>query len=861
MRNQNLDRDWIFRPDPYNYYPDGSVHDSHVNLPHDYMVASQVTETAPGRQAMGYYTATVANYTKHLTIPAEWANERVTLRFDGVMMNASVDVNGSQVGIHHYGYTPFEMDLTDKLLFGEENRVTINVNPSMQPNSRWYTGAGILRSVELVHTNQIHVANDGIFFYTKEIDFADGKTFGEALCAHTMTDVKICNHTTKDRIVRAEVLLCEDGKDAILCSGSAMVLVKKQGENTAHLPLMVETPKLWSVETPNLYQVTVRLYDMGEMKGHILTNEEMLLLDTDSTISGIRTIRCDARNGLRINGRTIKLKGGCVHHDNGIIGAISLYDSECRKLDKLKSLGFNAIRMAHNPPSSALLEACDRMGMYVYNEAFDAWEMAKQPGDYNQFFTEHWQSDLKAFVERDRNHPCILFWSTGNEIIERGGLGDGFELAGKLADYVRSLDSTRLVSNALCGFWGEPADNRPETERRKLDELLRPVSKLASSERAEEDAIFEFGTEPYTNSLDVVGLNYYDGIYEKSGVLYPERTIVGTESFPMDIDLIWPLVEKLPYILGDFTWTCYDYIGEAGLGKSIFVEEGDPRIPGAPWNIGTAGSEYPWRLSNDADFDLNGIVKPQGYFRSIVWGSKRTALFTQHPKNHDKIELTGRWAWPIIDQTWTYPGFEEKLVKVVVYSQAPEVVLYLNDMEVGRAAAGKENRYTAIFQIPYAPGTLTAVSMDNGVEISRDTLETVGSPKSIRLYVDNGASKDAFSGDLAGNPTADTIADNLLHADGHQLCFVMVEILDANGRIVPDAEISLQAQVSGAASLQAFGSANPITKENYTTGTFTTYKGRAMAVLRAGYETGTASLSVSAADGSLTAAQLQVEVV
>lgn len=863
MRNMNLDCDWVFRTEQYSYYPDGKIANLHVNLPHDYMIASDVTEDAPAKQAMGYFTAGVANYTKHIIIPAEWEGERISLCFDGVMMNASVEINGSQVDHHHYGYTPFEMDITDKVIFGEENRITVNVNPSMQPNSRWYTGAGIFRSLKLVHTSKINIANDGIFFYTKSIDYADGMTFGEALRAHTVTDVRIQNRTTIDRIIRTEVFLYEDGCDTPTCNGSAMILVKAGSENTVHIPLIINAPKLWDAEHPNLYQVKARISHMAEMKAFFVTVDEISYLDEYQTPSGIRTIQCDAVNGLRVNGRTVKLKGGCIHHDNGIIGSVSLMDAECRKLLKLQSLGFNAIRSAHNPPSSVLLEACDRMGMYVFNEAFDAWEMGKQPGDYNQFFTEHWKEDIKTFVERDRNHPSILFWSTGNEIIERGGLGNGFELAPMLADYLRSLDSTRLISNALCGFWGDPEITRPEKERRKLDALLRPLSKLNGSERANEDAFFEFGTEPFTNPLDVVGLNYYDGIYEKSGMLYPERTIVGTESFPQDIDLIWPLIMRLPYVLGDFTWTCYDYIGEAGLGKSVFVEEGDPRITGAPWCIGTGGSEFPWRLANDADFDINGVIKPQGYFRNIVWGSKRTALFTQEPKYHDKIELTGRWAWPNLYRNWSYKGYEGKPVKIVVYSVASTVDLYLNDKLIGTAPAGKANRYTANFDITYEPGILMAISMEDGVEISRDTLVTAGSPTAIRLIIDNaGADIDAVGTSLIGTGTSVFLPDTkaTLTSDGHSLTFVMVEVTDKDGHVVPDAALTLNASVTGAASLEAFGSANPITAENYTRGTFTTYLGRAMAIVRAGYEIGDAVLTVIAADGSLAMANLNIKV-
>ena len=360
------------------------------------------------------------------------------------------------------------------------------------------------------------------------------------------------------------------------------------------------------------------------------------------------------------------------------------------------------------------------------------------------------------------------------------------------------------------------------------------------------DTFWEDRSEPFCSFLDVVGYNYMEDHYELAGKMFPERVILGTESFPMKIDQVWDYVERLPYVIGDCTWTCFDYIGEAGIGKSIFVEPDSPQANMDPWALMSHSSQYPWRLANDADFDINGNLTPQGLYRRIVWGSGETGLFAADPDVFGKTEVISQWGWPQLFSSWSWNGKEGSQIRVVVYSAADEVELLLDGKSLGKKAAGKPNRFTATFEVTYKPGLLEAVSYRDGTEISRTCLKTAGKPAALRLRAGNIFETSGTTDRASDNPTAVSGNDITLAADGHSLAYVSVEVVDDEGNLVPDAALPLKANVTGQGSLAGFGSANPITDENYTAGAFTTYQGRALAVIRSGYEAGEAILTVKA---------------
>ncbi len=807
MYSINLDNNWIFR----RGYVDSlgileSTPGEEVNLPHDGMIGTPVSKDAPSNADSGYFVGDASNYTKYVMIPKEWENECVGLKFDGAMMNATVEVNGSKVALQHYGYAPFYVDLTNYVTYGEENRITINVNTSMHTNSRWYTGSGLFREVMLCHGPRVHIANDGVFVYTKEV--TEEYAFLEA-------QVEIENNTLENRLAEVSICLYKDGSDETAAQTKRVIHVNACKNETARMAFAVKNPLLWDAENPNLYKVKVQVKNLGAYRTHFV-KDEIVSVDEEETLFGIRTITADSVRGLRINGKEVKLKGGCIHHDNGLLGTVTLYEIEARKVKKLKEVGFNAIRTAHNPPSAALIEACDRLGMYVFDEAFDAWGMAKRGGDYNQHFATDWEKDITAFVKRDRTHPSVIMWSTGNEIPERGGLDNGYTLATQLAETMRRLDGTRPVSNGICSLWSG------------LDDYLAKGGDQSqnAAEGTDSDR-WETITEPFTNGMDIVGYNYMEYLYERDHEMFPERVILGSENFPKEIGYRWPMVEKHPYVIGDFTWTAWDYIGEAGIGKAVYVDADDPLVEKGSWSLmPPSGSPYPWRLANDADFDITGHMLPQGAYRSVVWGSEKTYLYSMHPDTFGKVEMITMWGFPAVIPSWNYKGFENAPIELVVYSNAEEVEVIVNGQSLGKKAVCMEYPMpnSVRFETVYQPGKVEAISYRDGHEISRDVLVTAGSPVSIRLTPEKYEMK----------------------ADGHDVICVGIEVLDENGLIVPDAEISLTAKVSGCAKLSGFGSANPVTDEIYTDEKTVSYRGRAMAILRSGYDTGKVQLEVSA---------------
>lgn len=821
LRSQSLNTGWLFSKGLRDVYT-GKTGDMEVNLPHDYMVSCNTAADAPSGTAGAFYPGHIANYAAWLTFPESWKDDCISLVFDGVMMNTAVEVNGGLIALQHNGYTSFEADLTNRIYWDGENRLTVAVNPSMQPASRWYTGAGIYRSVTLVHKPKLHIVNDGIYVHTERLAgiSADGRTAAEA---YMIAEVTVMNRLAEDRVAMVSMTLTPENDPVKAVTRQARVFIKAGQYETVRIPITVRDAYLWNAEHPALYTAEASVTELGVFD-ITLHPTETPLADKVAVTTGIRTLTADAIHGLMVNGESVKLRGGCVHHDNGVIGAVSMRDAEERRVRRLKECGFNAIRTAHNPASTALLEACDRMGLYVFTEAFDAWGMHKQPGDYNQFFQSDWEKDIHAFICRDRNHPSILIWSTGNEIPERGGLNNGYQLAKRIADAIRTLDSTRLISNGMCSYWCALDD-------RSMSSLLN-----AFAEQGGQNANFNIGTlweersEPFLNGLDVIGYNYLDGLYADDHKLYPERIICGTESFPWLTETVWARTEEHDFVIGDFVWTAMDHLGEAAIGQSLFIDR--DKIPNGftGHSLSSQKAGYPWRLCNCGALDLCSGVNPSGAYRKVIWGDCGTHLYVQNPAHFHQAEFLSDWGWPELYASWRWPGSEGKNTKVVVYSAAEEVALYLNGELSAIASAGKAHHFTAEFVLPYAPGVLRAISLHDGQPISEAVLTTPGKPAAIRLL-----------------PETSTMVKGC-----DSLCYVNVELVDADGNLVTDAECELTAAVSGTAHLLGFGSSNPKTTDNYAAGRCHAYGGRALAVLRSGEDAGEAVLTVSCADGVQT---------
>lgn len=841
MERIQIDRAWEFMKGEPSNLPGVPRETKQVNLPHDFMIETDVTPDSVNGPNTGFYNGGTATYTKYIDAPEEWADQRVLVSFDGVFGAAKVILNGHVMGRHHYGYTPFSVDLTREMKPGKKNRLAVVVSNADEQNSRWYSGAGIYRHVSLLTAPKLHIAPNGIFAHTDHIVGKD---------AFVIVETTVENHTAEDQDVWVALelqRLLETGErepvqeEGAASCGAVKVHVPAGSRETARTQVMVEQAAIWDIDAPNLYQITAKLVTKRPVF-HKETGMDVSaaeVLDAETTRFGIRTISVDAKNGFLLNGRSVKLKGGCIHHDNGILGAASFRDSEYRKVKLHKENGYNALRFAHNPVSADMLDACDRLGIVVINEAFDTWNMSKNYYDFSQYFEQEWQQELTALILRDRNHPCVVIWSIGNELPEQGGLSDGYRTSAMLAEHVRKLDSTRFVAGALCSLSnGLNDEDTGKFWQSLMGEVQKNGGVINNLDGKFGRDIWNDYTESFVAPWDVVGYNYLSYHYEEAGELFPNRVICCTESKPREMENYWEDVEKYPYLIGDFEWTSHDYIGEAGIGKRIYAKPEEAEIAAQK----SYQTGYPWRLAGAGEFDLCGFEKPQLAYRRIIWGSKETYIACHNPENYGKVEILGRYGWSDCADSWTWPVEEGVPIKVEVYSAAEEVELVLNGRSIGRQAAGKGNHNRAVFELQYERGTLEAISYTDGKEVSRSCLKSAGKPTGIKITPE-GAGNDGTK----------------LCADGQSLVFARVEIVDDQGNLVPYAEAELTAEMEGAASLAAFGSARPQTEENYTVGRTITYQGRALAVLRAGYEPGEARFIVRAEGVAEAVLRLQIQ--
>jgi beta-galactosidase len=561
------------------------------------------------------------------------------------------------------------------------------------------------------------------------------------------------------------------------------------------------------VDEPNLYTLFSEVLIKGSDSGSIQ------VVDTERTTFGIRSIAVDAKSGFRLNGKPMKLRGGCVHHDNGPLGAASYDRAEERKVELLKGSGFNAIRCAHNPPAPALLDACDRLGMLVIDESFDCWRTGKVANDYHLFFEKYWQEDTESMVKRDRNHPSVILWSIGNEIPERVGISDGYAWARKQADFIRQLDPTRWITSAVPAPWEHLLED-PDFDFVDLLDAERTISpQMIPTDPAEDHG--GNATRPFCEALDVVGSNYSYYRYEFERKHFPERVIVGTETSPYRSYDTWKETERQPHVIGDFVWTAWDYMGESGIGKVDF----DTLVPFFLVN------QWPFHLANCGDIDICGAKRPQSYYRDLMWGVRSTPYIgVLDPELHGKKLKFTSWGWEPVLDSWTFPGAEGKPTKVYVYAVEEEVELVVNGISLGRKPAGEAQKYKAVFEVTYEPGTIEAVGYRDGKGTNRARLSTAGAPAALCASVDRSQIRSEY-GDLA---------------------YVTVEIVDQNGCVVKWAENEVTLNVSGAGELIAVGTANPVSKELYVGSRRRAWKGSLMAIIRSTGQAGEIVLTASA---------------
>ena len=733
-----------------------------LDLPHDWSIEDLPGTNSPfDRDAIsqvngGFTTGGTGWYRKTFVVPIDQKNRRVVIQFDGVYMNAEVWLNGQLIGTHPYGYTSFWFDLTDRIRFGSLNVLVVKVRNEGE-NSRWYSGSGIYRHVWLKILEPVHIAQWGTYITTPEVNSSSAKI-------NIRTSVLNESETTADTILVTR-LFDERGVEVAKLDSSHTVPARAAHEFTQVLEL--KSPSLWSPETPALYTAISEVSSKGG-------------IDRTTTRFGIRTLTFDAAQGFLLNGKSLKLKGGCLHHDNGPLGARAFDRAEERRVELLKQSGYNALRLAHNPPSPAFLEACDRLGMMVIDEAFDMWREGKNPHDYHLFFDDWWQRDVESMILRDRNHPSVIMWSIGNEIPNRYR-PDVVKLAKEIGDYVRKLEPTRQVTSAVNDL------------------------------REDKD--------PYFATLDVGGYNYAaDGDhskknhYELDHERVPKRIMFGSESYPLEAFDSWMSVIDHPYVIGDFVWTAFDYLGEASIGwRGYFQEQ----------------SFYPWNIAYCGDIDVCGWKRPQSYYRDALWKDNQVLIFVKPPKPsfeiNPKRQPWSKWHWTDVVANWNWSGYERKPLEVNVYSSCAEVELFLNDRSLGRKTTDRSTAYIATFSVPYQSGVLKAVGYREGKQINFAELRSAATPTRLQL-------------------TADRMA---LKADGQDLSYITVELVDGNGVRNPNAENLVKFAVSGPGEIVAVANANPISTESYQQSQRKAWQGRCLVVVKSRKQPGQITLSAT----------------
>lgn len=721
-----------------------------ITLPHDAMLEADRMPDCPGGSANAFFQGGEYIYEKRFYAPKEWETQHLLLQFEGVYKNSKVYLNDQKVGGADYGYIPFFVCLDGLLQYGKENTLCVVADNKELPNSRWYTGGGIYRPVWL---------------WLGPKDSIEPES------------VQISTVSTEPAVIRVQ------------SPKKVQVVVDSVSGSGTDFTLTIPNAKLWSDDTPYLYIAHV-------------TNG----MDCEDIRFGIRKVTWD-RNGLYINGRSVLLRGGCVHHDNGILGAATHGGAEYRRVKLLKEAGYNAIRSSHNPCSRAMLDACDELGVYMMDETWDMWFHHKNKYDYAAEWQKNYMDDIRSMVQRDFNHPSVILYSIGNEVSEPAK-DEGIAAIREMTELIHTIDSNRAVTCGLNlmiihsarkgkGIYDNEQGGRKNDSDAKMQgmnsTLFNMVTQLVGTgmNKAANSETANRATAPALDILDIAGYNYASGRYPLEGKANPERIIFGSETFPQDIAKNWSMVKKYPYLIGDFMWTAWDYLGEAGIGAWAYTDDGR-----------RFNKPYPWLLADCGAFDILGNPGAPVALARAAWEMDRVPWIGVQPVNHPGVKPSkSTWRGSNAIASWAWSGCEGNKAVVEVYSSAPEVELFLNQKSLGKK---KPKLCRVLYKTKYAAGDLEAVSYgSDGRELGRTVLSSALGKMHLAAKVEQ-------YGDLK---------------------FVAVSIADENGTVECNADETLTATVENG-ELLGFGSANPRTEENFQSGSYTTYYGRALAIVR-----------------------------
>lgn len=812
MQKIDFNKDWICRclTRDEEAYP--------VTLPHDAMLSEPRTQESTGEGNIGWYIGGDYEYTKNFFVPEEYKGKKVLIEFEGIYHNGEVYINGKKAAYRPYGYTNFYVDTEGFFQYGKENEIKVIARNADQPNSRWYSGTGIYRPAYLYVGEEKHIPVNGVKIRTLsydparievvvktsspgevslKIEFEGSKVLrviGESTKIGNVNNDKIISSDNKNMQPNESVQTGKNGQKSEL----AQVEAEKNNQEAAYqaiFQLDVPNAKLWDTEHPNLY-----------------TCKAIFGEDEVTETFGIRELIWNPQVGMTINGERVILRGACFHHDNGVLGACTYPEAEERKMHILKENGYNAVRSAHYPCSKALLDACDRVGMLMMDEYVDVWYIHKTKYDYAGQLADWWKQDLKDMVDKDYNHPSVIMYSTGNEVAETAQK-KGIALTGDMTNYLHSLDSTRPVTCGINIFFnflssiglGVYSDDKAEkTAASKPEKKKKPVGSEFYNTLAclVGDYFMKCGATLYPCDLrtkdayanmDIAGYNYGIFRYKHDLKKYPNRLILGSETFCKDAYSFWEIAKKNKRIIGDFVWAGWDYIGEVGDGAAEYsdykFEDPATRMTGGNGRI-----------------DLNGKPRAEAAYTRVAFERETGPFIAVDPVyQKEKLRLTG-WQLTKALESWAWDGCNGETAKVEVYARAAQVELFINGKSVGKK---KVKKCRANFNTTYQNGEITAVSYDeNGREINRYSLCTAGKETVLQV-----------------RPEEKTVKPE-------GLAFIQLQYTDNKGIWKPMEKHNIKVTVENGV-LKGLGSPAPYVKGNYTDHTVATYYGEAMAVVQA----------------------------
>lgn len=758
MKKISFNDDWKY----YRINEEG--HSKIISLPHDAMIHEDRSHDSAGGVNISWFQAFDYVYEKAFFVPEADADKVIFLEFEGIYQRAEILINDKKVFSHDYGYLGFSFEINSYLDFEAENKLKVVVRNSDQPNSRWYTGAGIYRPVSLLVAEKKHIDIHGVTIKTVSISPAI---------------VEIAVRTNAEGEISVFLV---DEIDRVVSTASGI----SHGDFRAKME--IDDPELWSPDTPYLYRCRV-----------------VFLNDSVEETFGIRMIQCDSRRGFCLNGERIILRGACIHHDNGLLGACAIPYAEERKIRILKESGYNAIRSAHNPCSKALLDACDRLGMLVMDEYADMWYIHKTKYDYAPQVESNYKQDLKAMIDKDINHPSVIMYSLGNEVSETSEKR-GIALAGAMAEYCHQLDDTRPVTCGINIFFnylyslgfGVYSDKKAEKNQHVGsaffnyiagifgDKFMKLGATLPGCDRKTRDAFAK---------LDVAGYNYGILRYKKDIKKYPNRVILGTETFCKDTYRFYEMAKKYPSLIGDFVWVGMDYLGEVGVGAWEYQEYAPEFNQGVGWM--TAGS---------GRIDITGHQTAELAYTRVAYELDKIQLAVKPVSMSGKRHSPSAWKMTNAVQSWSWNGYDGKKTKVEVYTRAYKAALYLNGQLVGIKRTRKDCRI--VFSTRYYDGEIMAVAFDKAnKEIARTSLNTA-QPKTILTLV----------------PETNSVPSNAL-------CYLHIRLTDDNGMVKPSLKSEVSITVKGG-RLLGLGNGCSYNKRGYLTDMTDTYYGQALAIIK-----------------------------